>query len=97
VIGVDPSEGMITAARSTLEKDPSSLLQETTNRKLCDVEYRSGNAEDLSWLEDSSIDLVTAGAYSSSFCSTCLRRDLLQVKQHIGLITKGLTRSSCAS
>lgn len=98
VIGLDPSEGMIAAARSTLEKDPSSVLREAKNgsaSKLCDVEYRSGSAEDLGWLDDNSIDLVTAGmqvVYNLESDSNMI----LQVKLHTGLITSVSIESSCA-
>ena len=41
---------MIDAAKSTL-----------SGAKDSNIEYRVGNAEDLGWLGDQSVDLVTAG------------------------------------
>ena len=43
---------MIDAAKSTL-----------SGAKDSNIEYRVGNAEDLGWLGDQSVDLVTAGKF----------------------------------
>lgn len=65
VIGLEPSSKMVSAAvgpdspslPSALRPDPSAGRQ----NKLGQLEYKQGSAEDLSWLADNSVDLVTAG------------------------------------
>jgi hypothetical protein len=68
VFGLDPSPGMIDAAKATLKNDPSPLLGDASsetslkNVKECDISYQVGSAEDLSFLASESVELVTAGA-----------------------------------
>ena len=65
IFGIDPSPGMIEAAQSTLKNNAAALLdvegKEKQTQKLAEIIYKKGSAEDLDWLEDQSIDLVTAG------------------------------------
>jgi ubiquinone/menaquinone biosynthesis C-methylase UbiE len=64
---MDPSQGMIEAARATLKSDISPLLgsaatdETIKTAKQCSIKYVQGSAEDLSDLEANSIDLVTSG------------------------------------
>lgn len=70
VIGTDPGKGMIEAAKTTLQHDPQALLEAGTKASgLAATEYRVGAAEDLSWLESGSVDLVTAGKPAYTYIS----------------------------
>ena len=53
---------MIDAAISTLKRDPSALVESSLSQDaLAETEYRVGSAEKLDWIQDASVDLVTAG------------------------------------
>ena len=56
VIGIDPSEKMVEQARL-------ALPQNSVNQ----IEFTHGPAEDLSMLQDSSVDLVIAGLVTLTF------------------------------
>lgn len=51
--GVDPSAGMVATARESMASDGH-------------ISFVQSKAEELSFLEDESVDLVTAGMYPSS-------------------------------
>lgn len=51
VVGVDPSNTMIATAQALSSSLPSKVAPT----------YRVGNSEDLPFLEDNSVDLVTVG------------------------------------
>ena len=53
VIGIDPSEKMVEQARLAL---PQNGVDQ--------IEFAQGSAEDLSMLQDSSVDLVVSGLVS---------------------------------
>lgn len=59
VLGVDPGESMISVAQSASSDLPESKLR-----------YKVGKGEDLSFVEDSSVDLVTVG--QAAHCSSSL-------------------------
>jgi ubiquinone/menaquinone biosynthesis C-methylase UbiE len=61
VIGVDPSAKMIDAARELAVSNAQSTNSETETK----FEYVQGNAENLSFLEDGSVDLIIAGPHIS--------------------------------
>lgn len=63
VLATDPSDSMLETCRS--------LLQD----KHDNVEFRKGNAEDLPFVNDGSVDLISAGtaAVGSAFASYLLR------------------------
>ena len=57
---------MIDAAISTLKRDPSALVESSLSQDaLAETEYRVGSAEKLDWIQDASVDLVTAGMRTS--------------------------------
>jgi SAM-dependent methyltransferase len=58
VIGVDPSANMIDVARQSTAQLGNSV------NGTC-FEYINGNAENLPFLEDGSVDLITAGVHMS--------------------------------
>jgi trans-aconitate 3-methyltransferase len=59
VVGVDPSAKMIAEARTLAVSNAQSTNSETETK----FEYVQGNAEDLSFLEDGSVDLIIAGPH----------------------------------
>jgi SAM-dependent methyltransferase len=60
VIGVDPSGKMIDAAR----KSAASHAQLTNTEDVNRFKYVKGDAENLSFLEDGSVDLIIAGPHN---------------------------------
>lgn len=65
VIGLDPSSGMVEAAITPNTPNlPDHLVPSPSDGnkgKLGDVEYKQGFSEDLGFLDDKSVDLVTSG------------------------------------
>ncbi|KDQ08728.1 hypothetical protein BOTBODRAFT_37728, partial [Botryobasidium botryosum FD-172 SS1] len=90
VIGVDPSQKMITQAQSQSQA-PSSPSSEPGSavvaaRDVGSLNYRVGNAEELSFLEDESVDLITAGQAAHWFKYDELWPELARVLKRGGSI-----------
>lgn len=83
VIGLDPSSKMVDAAITPDTPGlPSSLVPSASDGskgKLGKVEYRQGYSEELSFLEDSSVDLVTSGQAAHWFDYPKLWKELTRV------------------
>ena len=75
VVGVDPSAGMIEQA-----KEAAAAMG------LRNVEYRSASAEELPFLEDGSVDLVTAGQAAHWFDQAKLWPELKRVMRKQGTL-----------
>lgn len=80
IIGVDPSAKMIASARESASQD----AQATNAANLSRFEYLQGDAENLSFLDDGSVDLLIAGSSEAALCN------LLELK-------KGIIRESSSS
>lgn len=80
MIGVDPSEGMISAAKSSV----SALTD--SNASPSPIEYRVGSAENLDWVKDKSVDLITAGQAAHWFKHDNVYAELLRVLKPGGTV-----------
>lgn len=65
IVGVDPSAKMIASARESASQD----AQTTNTANLGRFEYVQGDAENLSFLEDGSVDLLIAGSSEAALCN----------------------------
>lgn len=73
IIGVDPSANMIASARRAASHD----AQATETVHLDRFEYVQGDAENLSFLEDGSVDLLISGSFAYGAMLICQSNKIL--------------------
>nr|CDI53333.1 related to TMT1-trans-aconitate methyltransferase (N-terminal fragment) [Melanopsichium pennsylvanicum 4] len=83
VIGLDPSSKMVDAAITPSTPElPSNLIPKISDGakgRLGNIEYKQGYSEELEFLEDHSVDLVTSGQAAHWFDYPKLWKELTRV------------------